>query len=408
MARTRRRVASAGRRVHPAWIVAGVAFLALIGAAGFRAAPSVMIVPMQEEFGWSRAILSAAVAVNLLLFGLTAPFAAALMEKFGIRAVTSVALTVVAAGAGLSVFVVSPWQIVLTWGVLIGLGTGSMALVFAAVVTDTWFVHRRGLVAGILTAGSATGQLIFLPFMAVLTQRSGWRAASLLVAGAALLAVPLVLRWLRNSPADLGVTPYGSAPALDGVQPAPIETGSRPLVNPARRAIQTLRSASRQRTFWALVAGFAICGATTNGLIGWLTDRIDPRLLLGGYYGFRGVSLLLLPALLSATVRPSIVVFVVIYGLDWVATVPPTIALCREVFGSNGSVVFGWVFAAHQIGAAIAAFGAGYVHDRTGTYTAAWIAAAALSAVAAVVSLGMCRADRPQASETRPRADVRT
>jgi len=428
-------VAKAGRRVHPAWIVAAVAFLALVGAAGFRAAPSVMIVPMQEELGWSRSILSAAVAVNLLLFGLTAPFAAALMEKFGIRTVTSVALTVVAAGAGLSVLVVFPWQIVLTWGVLIGLGTGSMALVFAAVVTDTWFVHRRGLVAGILTAGSATGQLIFLPFLAVLTERSGWRAASLLVAAAALVAVPLVLRWLRNSPADLGVEPYGYVAPLGDVQPAPIEGASRPGANPARRAVRALLSASRRPTFWALVAGFAICGATTNGLIGthfipsahdhgmpetvaagllavvgvfdvvgtiasgWLTDRFDPRLLLGGYYAFRGVSLLLLPALLSATVRPSIVVFVVIYGLDWVATVPPTIALCRELFGADGAVVFGWVFAAHQVGAALAAFGAGYVHDRTGTYTAAWFAAAALCAVAAMVSLGMRRRTRPAVAE---------
>jgi MFS family permease len=420
-------MAKVSRRLHPAWIVAGVAFLALLGAAGFRAAPSVMIVPMQEEFGWSRSILSAAVGVNLLLFGLIAPFAAALMQKFGIRAVTSVALTVVAAGAGLSVLVVAPWQIVLTWGVLIGLGTGSMALVFAAVVTDTWFVHRRGLVAGILTAGSATGQLIFLPFMAVLTQRSGWRAASLLVAAAALLAVPIVLRWLRNSPAELGVEPYGYVAPLGDVQPAPMENSPTPGLNPALRAIQTLRLASRRGTFWALVAGFAICGATTNGLIGthfipsahdhgmpettaagllavvgvfdvvgtvasgWLTDRVDPRFLLGGYYAFRGVSLLLLPLLLSATLRPSIVVFVVIYGLDWVATVPPTIALCREIFGADGAVVFGWVFAAHQVGAAMAAFGAGYIHDLTGTYTAAWIAAAALCAIAAIVSLGMRR-----------------
>ena len=434
-------MAEGRRRVHPAWVVAGVAFLALVGAAGFRAAPSVMIVPMQEEFGWSRSILSAAVAVNLLLFGLTAPFAAALMEKFGIRAVTSVALAVVAAGAGLSILVVSPWQIVLTWGVLIGLGTGSMALVFAAVVTDTWFVHRRGLVAGILTAGSATGQLIFLPFMAVLTERSGWRAASLLVAAAALIAVPLVLRWLRNSPADLGVGPYGYVAPLGDVQPAPIEGASRPGTNPARRAVQTLLSAGRKRTFWALVAGFAICGATTNGLIGthfipsahdhgmpetiaagllavvglfdvvgtiasgWLTDRFDPRLLLGGYYLFRGVSLLLLPVLLSATLRPSIVVFVVIYGLDWVATVPPTIALCRELFGADGAVVFGWVFAAHQVGAALAAFGAGYVHDRTGTYTTAWLAAAALCAVAAMVSFGMRRRTRPSVGQARLRAD---
>jgi MFS family permease len=430
------RKAGTGRRVHPAWVVASVAFLALVGAAGFRAAPSVMIVPMEQEFGWSRTILSAAVAVNLVLFGLTAPFAAALMEKFGIRAVTSVALTVVAAGAGLSVLVVAPWQIVLTWGVLIGLGTGSMALVFAAVVTDTWFVHRRGLVAGILTAGSATGQLIFLPLLAFLTERSGWRTASLLVAAAALIAVPMVLRWLRNSPADLGVKPYGYVAPLGDVQPAPVQAAGT--VRPARRAVQALVAASRQRTFWALAAGFAICGATTNGLIGthfipsahdhgmgettaagllavvgifdvvgtiasgWLTDRVDPRFLLGGYYAFRGVGLLLLPALLSATVRPSIVFFVVIYGLDWVATVPPTIALCRDVFGRDGAMVFGWVFAAHQIGAALAAFGAGYVRAQTGTYTAAWIAAAALCAVAAVVSVGMRRgASEPPRPETR-------
>lgn len=418
-----------GRRVHPAWIVAGVAFLALVGAAGFRAAPSVMMVPMEQEFGWSRTILSAAVAVNLVLFGLTAPFAAALMERFGIRAVTSVALTVVAAGAGLSVLVVEPWQIVLTWGVLIGLGTGSMALVFAAVVTDTWFVKRRGLVAGILTAGSATGQLIFLPFLAVLTERSGWRTASLLVAAAALIAVPMVLRWLRSSPADLGVKPYGYVAPLEDVAPS---GGPTPGAGPAGRAVQALVAASRQRTFWALAAGFAICGATTNGLIGthfipsahdhgmaqttaagllavvgvfdvvgtiasgWLTDRVDPRLLLGGYYAFRGVGLLLLPFLLSATVRPSIVLFVVIYGLDWVATVPPTIALCRDVFGRDGAMVFGWVFAAHQVGAALAAFGAGYVRAQTGTYTAAWIAAAALCVVAAVVSVGIRRGTTEQ------------
>ncbi len=432
---------SVGRRVHPAWIVAAVAFLALVGAAGFRAAPSVMIVPMQDEFGWSRTILSTAVAVNLLLFGLTAPFAAALMEKFGIRAVTATALSVVAAGAGLSVFVTSPWQIVLTWGVLIGLGTGSMALVFAAVVANTWFVHRRGLVSGILTAGSATGQLIFLPFMAVLAERSGWRAASLLVAAAALVAVPIVLRWLRNSPAELGVEPYGYVAPLGDVQPAPVTDTAPPGVSPAKRAVQALLSASRVGTFWALVAGFAICGATTNGLIGthfipsahdhgmagttaagllavvgvfdvagtiasgWLTDRFDPRLLLTGYYAFRGVSLLLLPELLSATVHPSIVLFVVIYGLDWVATVPPTIALCRQVFGQDGAVVFGWVFAAHQVGAALAAAGAGYVRDRTGTYTAAWLAAAALCTVAAVVSFGIGRRTRPPGVDVRPNLD---
>ncbi|TFI41974.1 MFS transporter [Rhodococcus sp. 1R11] len=404
------------RRLHPAWIVAAVAFLALVGAAGFRAAPSVLMVPLQEEFGWPRSMLSLAVGVNLVLFGLTAPFAAALMERFGIRAVTSTALVVVAAGSALSVFVTQSWQLVLTWGVMIGLGTGSMALVFAAVVTNRWFVQRRGLVSGVLTAGSATGQLIFLPLIAQLVDRSGWRAASFLIAGGSLIVVPFVLRWLRNMPADVGVTPYG-APA-DYVPPAAVST-----VNPARAAVQALRDASRVRTFWALVLGFAICGATTNGLIGthfipsahdhgmhettaagllavvgifdivgtiasgWLTDRVNPRYLLAAYYGFRGISLLFLPWLLSATIQPSIVIFVVIYGLDWVATVPPTIALCREVFGDKGSLVFGWVFASHQIGAGIASVVAGVVRDATGAYTMAWFGAAGLCAVAAVVSI---------------------
>ncbi|OZE87485.1 MFS transporter [Rhodococcus sp. 15-649-2-2] len=412
------------RRIHPAWIVAAVAFLALVGAAGFRAAPSVLMVPLQEEFGWPRSMLSLAVGVNLVLFGLTAPFAAALMDRFGIRAVTSVALTIVAAGSALSVFVTQAWQLVLTWGVMIGLGTGSMALVFAAVVTNRWFVRRRGLVSGILTAGSATGQLIFLPVIAQLVDRSGWRAASFLIAGGSLIVVPFVLRWLRNMPADVGVTPYGAPEGYTAVV-------ADPTANPARAAIQALRDASRVRTFWALVVGFAICGATTNGLIGthfipsahdhgmhettaagllavvgifdivgtigsgWLTDRVDPRYLLAAYYGFRGVSLLFLPWLLSATIQPSIVIFVVIYGLDWVATVPPTIALCREVFGDRGSLVFGWVFASHQIGAGIASVVAGVVRDATGAYTMAWFGAAGLCAVAAVVSVRTGKRGKP-------------
>ena len=200
------------RRVHPAWIVAAVAFLALVGAAGFQAAPSVLMLPLEEEFGWTRTQLSLAVTINLLLYGLMAPFAGALMARFGLRKVTSVALLLVASGAGLSIFASEPWMLVLTWGVLIGVGTGSMALVFAATVADNWFVKSRGLVVGILTAGSATGQLIFLPFIAILVQNQGWRQASLLVAAGALAVVPLVLIFLRNHPVELGLTPYG-APA---------------------------------------------------------------------------------------------------------------------------------------------------------------------------------------------------
>lgn len=409
------------RRLHPAWIVAAVAFLALVGAAGFRAAPGVLMVPLQQEFCWSTTVLSAAVSINLVLFGLTAPFAAALMERFGIRKVTATALVLIGLGSALTVLVNQSWQILLTWGLLIGLGTGSMALVFAATIANTWFSKSRGLVIGILTAGSAAGQLVFLPFIALLAQDPGWRQASLLIAAGALAVVPLVLKFLRNSPADVGVMPYGADPAVGTpVQAAPADNGPR--ANAAVRALQVLRRASRVRTFWALAAGFAICGATTNGLIGthfipsahdhgmpettaagllavvgifdivgtiasgWLTDRFNPRILLAVYYQFRGIGLLVLPLLLSAEVQPSMIVFVVIYGLDWVATVPPTAAICREVFGADGSVVFGWVFAAHQLGAALAALAAGVLRDATGHYTYAWLGAAAMCTIAAVIS----------------------
>ncbi|QDG89270.1 MFS transporter [Pseudarthrobacter sp. NIBRBAC000502770] len=420
------------RRLHPAWIVAAVAFMALVGAAGFRAAPGVLMVPLQQEFGWSTTVLSSAVSINLVLFGLTAPFAAALMERFGIRAVTATALVLIGMGSALTVLVNQSWQILLTWGLLIGLGTGSMALVFAATIANTWFTKSRGLVIGILTAGSAAGQLVFLPFIAMLAQDPGWRQASLLIAAGALAVVPLVLKFLKNSPADVGVLPYGAAPVdVEAKEAAPVPD-SGPRTNAAVRALQVLRRASKVRTFWALAAGFAICGATTNGLIGthfipsahdhgmpettaagllavvgifdiigtiasgWLTDRFNPRVLLAVYYQFRGIGLLVLPLLLNAEVQPSMIVFVVIYGLDWVATVPPTAAICRETFGADGSVVFGWVFAAHQLGAAAAAVAAGALRDATGHYTYAWFGAAAMCTIAAVISATIRRHHSPR------------
>ncbi len=415
------------RRIHPAWIVAAVGFLALVGAAGFRSAPGVMMVPLQEEFGWGSTTISIAIGINILLFGLTAPFAAALMSRFGIRKVTTVALLLIAAGSALSIFVTDPLFLILTWGILIGLGSGSMALVFAATITNTWFVARRGLVSGVLSAGSATGQLVFLPVMAGLVTTTGWRAASLVIAGGALAVVPLVLLFLRNSPADLGVRRFGESEKAAKI--AAEEAAAAPLTgNPARYALSVLKEASRIPTFWALAAGFAICGATTNGLIGvhfipsahdhgmaettaasllaavgifdilgtvasgWLTDRVNPRILLGIYYFGRGISLMLLPVLLSDSIHPSLIIFIVVYGLDWVATVPPTIAICNEVFGKKGPIVFGWVFAAHQVGASIAAIAAGAIRDSTGEYTLAWFGAAALCAVAAWVSFRIRKA----------------
>ena len=403
-------------RWHYAWVVAGVAFATLVAAAAFRAAPGPLMVPLHEDQGWSIVTMSAAVSVNLVLYGLTAPFAAALMERFGLRRVTGVGLLLIAAGAAASALAQAAWQLVLTWGVLIGLGTGSMALVFAATVTNAWFVKRRGLVMGILTAGGAAGQLVFLPLVAYLAEAVGWQVASLLVAAAALAVLPLVALLLRDRPSDLGLPPYGGSTV---VAPAP------PRANAARLALGALREAARTRAFWALAAAFAICGATTNGLIGihfipsahdhgmatttaagllmmvgifdivgtiasgFLTDRIDPRWLLLFYYAFRGVGLVLLPWLLADTVHPSMVLFIVVYGLDWVATVPPTVVLCRRLFGERGTIVFGWVFASHQLGAAGAALGAGIIRDSFGTYTYAWFGGAALCAIAAVLSISL-------------------
>jgi sugar phosphate permease len=406
------------KRVHPAWLAAGVALVALVGAAGFRATPSVMLHPLHEEFGWPLATISAAVAVNLILYGLTAPFAAALMDRFGIRRVTTCALLLVSLGSGLTVFMKSSFELIMLWGVLVGLGTGSMALAFVATVTGRWFVKRRGLVTGVLTAAGAAGQLVFLPVLAVVVENSGWRTASLIVAVAALMVVPLVLLWLRDHPADVGARPYGAD--------ADPEPPLRHTEGAARRALKALRDAARTRPFWLLAGGFAICGATTNGLVGthfipaahdhgmaptaaagllaliglfdivgtvlsgWLTDRYDPRVLLGVYYAGRGLSLLILPTLFDASAAP-MVVFIVFYGLDWVATVPPTVALCREYYGDAGAVVFGWVFASHQFGAALAAAGAGLVRDRLGEYTLAWYVAGGLALIGAALSVSIRR-----------------
>jgi MFS family permease len=400
--------------LHRAWLVAAVAFVALIGAAGFRATPGALITPLQDEYGWSRGTISLAVSVNLLLYGLTAPFAAALMNRFGIRRVVSCALALVALGSGLTVFMTASWQLVLLWGVLVGLGTGSMALAFVATITGRWFVKHRGLVTGVLTAGGATGQLVFLPVVAWLAAHHGWRSAALVVAGGALAVVPLVLIFLREHPSDVGLPLYGATEVV---------TPTMPAGGAARNAIDSLRFAARTRAFWLLAGGFAICGASTNGLIGthfipaahdhgmptttaagllalvglfdivgtifsgWLTDRVDSRILLGVYYALRGGSLLVVSQLFAASPHPSMLVFIIFYGLDWVATVPPTVALCREYFGDRGPVVFGWVFASHQVGAAIAATGAGLTRDHLGTYSPAWYAAGGLCLIASILSL---------------------
>lgn len=389
------------RRIHPAWFAAAVTFLTLVATAGFRSAPSVLVVPLEEAFSWSRDDISLAVAINILLFGLTAPFAAALMERFGIRKVVMTALTTVGVGALSTIFMTKPWHLIGLWGVVVGIGTGSMALVFAATIANRWFVAKRGLVVGILTAATATGQLIFLPGLSSLATNVGWKSVSITVACGAFVMVPLIFIFLKERPSSVGVKPFGAP--NDWIEPEQNRT------NAGRLAIQTLREASKKRDFWLLVSSFFVCGLSTSGLIGthfipaahdhgmgevtaasllalvgvfdvvgtifsgWLTDRYDPRKLLFVYYFFRGLSLFLLPSILFATVHPSTLVFVIFYGLDWVATVPPTVLLCRQVLGPQLTpVVYGWVFAAHQIGGSAAAFGAAVLHTKFGDYATAF------------------------------------
>lgn len=364
-------------------------------------------------------------SVNMVLFGVTAPFAAALMDRLGVRPVLVTAQLLIAAGTGLGVFMNTSWQLLLLWGVLVGLGTGAISMGFVATVATRWFVARRGLVTGVLTAASATGQLVFLPVVAHITGTFGWRWASIAVTLAALAVVPLVALFIRDRPSDVGTTAYGADPT-DG-EPALPTSGFGAAWSGLVRGMRT-------RAFWLLAGSFAICGMTTNGLIGphfipaahdhgmpitvaatllatvgffdvagtvlsgWLTDRVDPRVLLVIYYLGRGVSLLCLPMLLSPDAAPSTWVFIIFYGLDWVATVPPTIAICRHYFGADTPVVFGWVFASHQIGAAIAAFGAGYLRDVHGSYDTAFYVAAALCVLAAA----LCAAIRLRSTGLTP------
>ncbi|MEN9380896.1 MAG: hypothetical protein RIR99_730 [Actinomycetota bacterium] len=389
------------RKFHPAWIAAGVTFLTLMATAGFRSAPSVLIVPLEDAFGWSRSDISLAVAINVLLFGLVAPFAAALMERFGIRRVVMTALTVVSIGSGLTIFIQRPWHLIALWGVVVGVGTGSMALVFAATVANRWFVARRGLVIGALTAATATGQLVFLPGLSKLAEIYSWKSISITVSLASIAVVPFIYLFLREKPADVGLLPYGA--------PADWQPPAKSDIPAGKLAIVTLKEASKKRDFWFLTGSFFVCGLSTSGLIGthfipaahdhgmaepvaasllaligvfdvigtlasgWLTDRFDPRKLLFAYYGLRGLSLFLLPSILFSTMHPSTLVFVIFYGLDWVATVPPTIMLCRQVLGpTRATVVYGWVFAAHQVGGSVAAFGAAVMRVHFGDYALAF------------------------------------
>jgi sugar phosphate permease len=387
------------KKFHYAWVVAGVSFAVLLVAAGIRSTPGVIMVPVEREMGWSAQVVSAAAAVNIALYGLTGPFAAALMQTFGLRRTMVLGLLVTAAGICAAGFATAPWQLVVTWGILAGVGLGTLAMVLAATVANRWFVKQRGLVMGALTASTATGQLVFLPLLASVATAHGWRSATWIVGAAALLAIVPVVLFIRDRPESIGLLPYG---ATEG------EVFDRTPRNPIVLAFTELGRASKTGSFWILAGTFFICGASTNGLIGthfiaacgdhgipevraagllaamgifdlvgttasgWLSDRVDNRLLLFMYYGLRGLSLLYLPYALDASFT-GLSFFAVFYGLDWIATVPPTVRLSNKAFGSESSpLVFGWISASHQLGAGIVAFAAGSIRTYLGSYAPAF------------------------------------
>ena len=416
--------ALARRNIHYGWVMVGVTFLTAIVSAGAVGAPGVFIVPLQKEFGWSTAEISSALSIRFVLFGLMAPFAAALMNRYGLRNVTLTALLTVVSALVLSLGMNQVWQLILLWGVVVGLGTGMTALVLSATIAARWFSARRGLVVGILTASVATGQLVFLPLLASLTERMGWRTALGLMCvmlGVAAFAVLLVM---RDRPSDVGLRPFGD----DGKQPLPAPPPNNTPVMAA--ALGTLRDASKTRVFWILFATFFICGASTNGLVqvhlipmcldygipqvqaasllaamgifdffgtivsGWLSDRYDNRYLLSWYYGLRGLSLVFLPFTSFSFYGLSL--FAMFYGLDWIATVPPTVRLTAQRFGpERANLVFGWIFAGHQLGAATAAFGAGLSRTELASYLPAFFVAGALCIIASLLALSISRAPKP-------------
>jgi MFS family permease len=420
----------ARRGLHYGWVVVATTFLTMLVTAAAVGAPGVLLLPLQREFGWSTAAISSALAVRLVLFGLMGPFAAAFINRFGMRNVTLCALGLIGAGFALSLAMNKIWQLLLLWGLIVGVGTGLTALVLAATVSLRWFSSRRGLIVGLLTASSATGQLVFLPLLAWVAMRAGWRSALLIVCGLLAAAALLVRCFMRDHPADLGLQPFGAAPVAPGAPiapPAPVAPPAPASIGGA--AVSALREAARNSTFWILFGTFFICGASTNGLIqthfiplcsdmglpevaaasvlatmgvfdfigtvasGWLSDRYNPARLLFWYYGLRGLSLIYLP--FAAFSYSGLSIFALFYGLDWIATVPPTVNLTVKTFGRDkANLVFGWIFAGHQLGAASAALGAGISRTVLQSYLPAFFVSGALCIVAAGLALNLGRARR--------------
>jgi predicted MFS family arabinose efflux permease len=405
-----------------AFVVLGAVFCCLLVSAGLRSTPGVLILPLEQGFGWSRDVVSLSAAIGIFLYGLVGPFAAAFMERYGLRRTMIGALCVMAGSTAASSLMSEPWHLVLSWGVLSGLGSGCLALVLGATVVNRWFATNRGLMMGVLTASTASGTLVFLPALAAIAETYGWQAVVLTIAAACALLVPVVFLLVPERPYDVGLVPYGAAGAP---QPPEPRTGLLDL------AVGSLVVAARTRTFWYLFTTFFICGFTTNGLVGthliafcgdmgisqihaasllalmglfdlvgttlsgWLTDRFDPRRLLFVYYAVRGLSLLYLP--FSDFSVQALTVFAVFYGLDWIATVPPTLRLASERFGDQRApVIFGWIVVGHQIGAASAAYLGGYMRTLQGNYFDMFLLAGATAVFAAFVALLVRRENLPR------------
>ncbi|QJP99702.1 MFS transporter [Herbaspirillum rubrisubalbicans] len=386
-------------RFHYAWVVVGVIFLVLLCSAGIRATPSVMILPLEQEFGWNRSTISVVISVNIALYGLIGPFSAAAMQRFGIRRVVLGALVLLASGTALSTLMHMPWHMLLSWGLLVGAGTGVAANTLGATIVSRWFETRRGLAMGLLTASAATGQMVFLPLMAAMVGSYGWRSVALLVSLVAVLAIPLVWLLLPESPAAIGQKMVGQTSEIKDDGP---DQSRR---NPLSIALGALRTSVRMPDFWLLFMSFFVCGLSTNGYIGtqfiamcndyginevssasilaamgmldlvgttlsgWLSDRYNPRVLLFWYYGLRGLALIFLPYAFGLQYY-GLTIFAIFYGLDWIATVPPTVRLANDVFGRLAApIVFGWIVAGHQLGAATATTVAGYLRASLGNYT---------------------------------------
>ncbi len=416
MASTALAASLARRNIHYGWVVVGATFLTMLVTAAAMGTPGVLIVPLEHEFGWSDAQISSALALRIVLYGLFGPFAAAFMNRFGVRRVIVAALALIAAGLLASLAMTQLWQLIVLWGIVVGIGTGLTAMVLAATVATRWFNHRRGLVMGMLAASSATGQLVFLPLIAELTTRFGWRIALVFVSGVLALTAIVAFVLMRDRPSDLNLPLYGETAV------SPLPPSGVGLVSLLMSPLIVLRDCARVPIFWVLFATFFVCGSSTNGLVqthfitlchdyglaataaasvlammgafdfigtigsGWLSDRFDNRWLLYWYYGLRGLSLLYLP--FTDFTFYGLSLFAVFYGLDWIATVPPTVKLTADRFGrERAGMVFGWIFAGHQIGAASAAFGAGLVRTEYSTYLPAFFIAGALCLLAAVLIL---------------------